>query len=56
MRITCPHCGSRDRREFTYYGDKAYLTRPALEDARGWDGFLHLRDNIAGEVQDLWYH
>ena len=56
MRITCPHCGPRDRREFTYYGDKAYLTRPALEDARGWDGFLHLRDNIAGEVQDLWYH
>ena len=20
MRITCPHCGERDRREFTYQG------------------------------------
>jgi len=56
MRLTCPHCGPRDRREFTYSGDETYLTRPDPADAAGWDDYLHLRDNIAGEVRDLWYH
>ena len=57
MRITCPLCGSRDRREFTYYGASDYLDRPA-EDApsEAWDDYLHLRDNPAGETRDLWYH
>lgn len=57
MRLTCPLCGPRDLREFYYYGDKAYLLRPA-EDApmAEWDDHLHLRDNPAGETEDLWYH
>ncbi|MBM3613583.1 MAG: sarcosine oxidase subunit delta, partial [Alphaproteobacteria bacterium] len=25
MRIPCPHCGTRDRREFYYYGAEDYL-------------------------------
>ncbi len=56
MRLTCPHCGTRDRREFTYHG--AALARPeAIEtfDA-DWDDYLHLRDNPAGATRDLWYH
>jgi heterotetrameric sarcosine oxidase delta subunit len=56
MRITCPLCGPRDRREFYYYGADDYLTRPALDDAAGWDNTLHLRDNPAGPTKDLWYH
>ncbi len=56
MRITCPLCGPRDRREFYYMGAEDYLTRPATEDATGWDNYLHLRDNPAGETVDLWYH
>jgi len=57
MRIPCPCCGPRDRREFTYYGASVFLDRPA-EDAGldAWDDYLHLRDNPAGVTRDLWYH
>ena len=57
MRISCPCCGPRDRREFTYYGAAVYLNRPAADASAGdWDDYLHLRDNPAGETRDLWYH
>lgn len=57
MRIPCPHCGLRDRREFTYYGAGDYLNRPAPDAApEAWDSYLHLRDNPAGDTRDLWYH
>lgn len=57
MRITCPLCGTRDRREFYYYGAEDYLNRPA-EGAppQAWDDHLHNRDNPAGMTRDLWYH
>ena len=49
MRIPCPLCGPRDRREFTYYGAEDYLHRPAPDAApEAWDAYLHLRDNPAG--------
>ena len=36
MRITCPLCGPRDRREFYYYGSDDYLNRAtAPSDASG---------------------
>lgn len=57
MRITCPMCGERDRREFYYKGDAIALTRPdpdAGDDA--WDRYLHLRENPAGVTRDLWQH
>jgi heterotetrameric sarcosine oxidase delta subunit len=57
MRLDCPICGSRDRREFYYQGDAVMLARPAVdagEDA--WDSYLHLRDNPAGQTRDLWHH
>ena len=57
MRLTCPLCGSRDRREFYYYGAEDYLNRPAPEaPPQAWDDYLHNRDNPAGVTQDLWYH
>ena len=57
MRLTCPHCGPRDRREFYYYGAADYLHRPAADAApSAWDDYLHNRDNPAGVTQDLWYH
>lgn len=57
MKIPCPLCGPRDRREFYYYGSPDYLS-PVGEDADldALDNQLFLRDNIAGQVQDLWYH
>ena len=57
MRLTCPLCGSRDRREFYYYGADDYLDRPAADASPGaWDNYLHLRDNPMGVTRDLWYH
>ena len=57
MRITCPHCGQRDRREFTYQGHALALARPAKDAGEAaWDDYVHLRDNPAEDTQDLWYH
>lgn len=57
MRIPCPLCGSRDRREFYYYGSEDYLNRPTDQDTiEELDNHLFLRDNPAGITRDLWYH
>ncbi|MBC6407333.1 MAG: sarcosine oxidase subunit delta [Rhodobacteraceae bacterium] len=49
MRIACPLCGPRDRREFYYLGDAIALRRPAPQaGAQVWDDYLHNRDNPAG--------
>lgn len=57
MRLTCPLCGDRDRREFYYRGDAVGLHRPAPDaGVNAWDNFMHLRDNPAGETRDLWHH
>jgi len=57
MRITCPCCGERDRREFTWQGDALAFDRPERDAGEAaWDEYLHLRENRAGEVRELWYH
>ena len=57
MRLTCPHCGMRDLREFTYMGDALALSRPSEgADRLIWDNYLHNRDNPAGLTRELWYH
>jgi sarcosine oxidase subunit delta len=58
MRIDCPHCGSRDIREFSYLGD-AGVTRPDPQapDARErFADYVYLRDNPSGPHRELWYH
>ncbi|WP_298857682.1 sarcosine oxidase subunit delta [uncultured Sulfitobacter sp.] len=55
MRIPCPLCGPRDRREFYYKG--AALDCPDPEaGAQAWDDYVHLRENPAGVTRDLWQH
>ncbi|MEM7644689.1 MAG: sarcosine oxidase subunit delta [Pseudomonadota bacterium] len=57
MRLTCPLCGDRDRREFYYMGHETYLHRPAADAPPGaWDDYLHNRVNPAGRTRDLWHH
>lgn len=65
MRIACPFCGTREVGEFTYLGD-AKPKRPAmvpLDVAGGAVGeveafydYVYLRDNVAGEMNEYWYH
>jgi sarcosine oxidase subunit delta len=57
MRLTCPLCGTRDRREYYYSGSDDLLARPAPDaPASAWDDHLHNRTNPAGLTRDLWYH
>ena len=57
MRIPCPVCGIRDRREFTWGGDAVALARPSREAGpEAWDDYIHNRENPAGPTRDLWYH
>ena len=57
MRLTCPLCGARDRREFYYQGADVALDRPAPDAGMdAWDDYMHLRDNPTGQTRDLWQH
>ncbi|CAI8218495.1 MAG: sarcosine oxidase subunit delta [Planktomarina sp.] len=57
MRIKCPLCGSRDRREFYYQGHASILDRPDPESTlETWNNYLHNRENLAGVTEDLWHH
>jgi sarcosine oxidase subunit delta len=58
MRLTCPYCGGRDVREFTYRGDAA-PRRPdgqAPDAADAFHDYVFLRDNPAGTIAELWQH
>lgn len=56
MRIKCPLCGERDRREFYYMGAADFLKRPEEGDMEGMHQYLHIRENPAGVTKDLWHH
>lgn len=56
MHIPCPFCGPRDSQEFVYRGD-ASLTRPdPREEPGAFFDYVYLRDNVAGEMREHWYH
>lgn len=62
MRIACPYCGERELGEFSYLGD-AGPRRPtiasseiAAEDEGRFFEYVYLRDNVAGEMDEYWYH
>ena len=57
MRIKCPICAERDRREFYYQGHAIALDRPAPDAGDdAWESYVYLRENPAGETRDLWQH
>ena len=57
MRIPCPICGERDRREFYYVGDAKIINRPSPDASEDlWNDYLHNRENPAGVTKDLWFH
>ncbi len=56
MRIPCPHCGARGSEEFLFRG-AADLVRPSADaSAETWHDYVHLRDNPAGQYNELWQH
>lgn len=57
MRLSCPLCGARDLREFTYRGSDKLLARPGPEaGAAAFHDYIHIRDNPAGPNGELWQH
>ncbi len=59
MIINHPLLGARDAAEFTYLGDASLIDRPDWQDenaAEKFHDYLYLRNNPAGEHQELWYH
>jgi sarcosine oxidase subunit delta len=64
MRIRCPFCGERELGEFSYLGDAA-PKRPSLVTGDGaltpgaeeaFYDYVYLRDNLAGDISEYWYH
>ena len=59
MIIDHPLLGPRDSAEFTYMGDASLIDRPdptAENAAEAFYEYGYLRDNPAGEHQELWFH
>lgn len=59
MIIEHPLLGPRDAQEFTVFGDAKLIHRPdgMLENvAKQFYEYLYLRDNVAGQHRELWFH
>jgi len=59
MIIEHPLLGPRDAQEFVYLGDASLIDRPdwQVDDAQDlFHDYLYLRDNPAGDHQELWFH
>ena len=59
MIINHPLLGPRDAQEFVYLGDASLIDRPdwQTKDADvAFYNYQYLRDNPAGQHQELWYH
>ncbi len=59
MIINHPLLGPRDAAEFVYKGDASMLNRPDWQSENAaieFHDYMHLRDNIAGEMRELWFH
>ena len=59
MIINHPLLGPRDASEFVYLGDASLMNRPdakSVNAAQTFYEYMYLRDNIAGEMRELWFH
>ena len=54
--ISCPHCGTRPKEEFTIKGD-ANLIRPKADaGTEDWYDYVYLRNNPKGRHKEYWHH
>ena len=59
MLINHPLLGPRNISEFTILGDASLIERPdpkIKDTGTAFHEYLYLRDNPAGEHQELWFH
>jgi methylglutamate dehydrogenase subunit B len=54
--ITCPHCGTRPKEEFSIRGAAGpERPSPAAKD-EVWHRYVYVRDNPKGRYQEYWHH
>jgi sarcosine oxidase subunit delta len=59
MIINHPLLGPRDSEEFVYLGSAELINRPDWQNETAPEDFhnyQYIRENIAGENRELWYH
>ena len=56
IELHCPNCGRRNVSEFRYVGERHARPDPTTADPATWRGYLYLRDNPAGWVDETWLH
>lgn len=56
MRISCPHCGDRDVREFSYLGDATVQRPDPDKQTNDFVDYVFIRSNPAGLHKEHWYH
>ena len=59
MIINHPLLGPRDASEFTCLGDASLIHRPDWQSenaAKEFYEYLYFRDNLAGNILELWFH
>lgn len=56
IRLDCPNCGPRNVDEFRHVGERHARPDPATAQPEAWRGYLYLRDNPAGWVDETWLH
>ena len=59
MIINHPLLGPRDASEFICLGDASLINRPDWQNENAAEKFyeyLYLRDNLAGNIRELWFH
>ncbi len=54
--LPCPWCGSRDAAEFGYGGELVARPDPRTATRETWRAYLYRRANVAGWVEERWYH
>ncbi|MBB4346906.1 MULTISPECIES: sarcosine oxidase subunit delta [Rhizobiaceae] len=53
--ITCPHCGTRPKEEFSIRGAALARPHPAASE-EDWHAYVYLRENPKGRYQEYWHH
>jgi len=54
--ITCPHCGTRPKEEFSIRGAAAPRRPSAGDRDEVWYAYVYVRDNPKGRTQEYWHH
>ncbi|RWX78909.1 sarcosine oxidase subunit delta [Neorhizobium lilium] len=54
--ITCPHCGTRPKEEFTIRGDAAPRRPGSADRDEAWYAYVYIRDNPKGRILEYWHH